>query len=38
MSFKQFEIIYVLTHGQCKTKEELIKFFNLASKLGLKKD
>jgi hypothetical protein len=37
MTFKQFEILYVKSHGQCKTKKELTQFFNLALSLGLKK-
>jgi hypothetical protein len=37
ITFKKFEEAYVSQYGQCKTKEELRKFFNMALKLGLKK-
>ena len=37
ITFRQFEEAYVKTHGQCTSKDELNKFFNLAESLGLKK-
>jgi hypothetical protein len=38
LTFKIFERAYVEIYGQCKTKAELNKFFNMALKLGLRKD
>lgn len=37
LTFEIFEKAYVEVYGECLTKEQLMKFFNLALKLGLEK-